>query len=84
MSHDWPYGEPIVVVIEGGLVQGVLSPSGSAVPVVVIDYGDKEGDGDTLVPQPEGGLANAWVTDYGVDRLHPTITDFIHNFLNGD
>lgn len=85
-DHDWPYGEPIVVVLEGGLVQGVYSPSGSPRPVVVIDYDNDEIDSDraTEVPQPDGGTTLAWVSDHYPHRLNPVITDFIHNYIMGE
>lgn len=77
LAAAWP--EAIVIVLEGGLVQGVYSASGSPRPVVVIDY---DGTGDE-VPQPDGGTAAARVSDYSPALLHPVISEFARNYYGG-
>lgn len=80
---DYPYGEPIVVVIQGGSVEGVYSRNGSAQPVVIIDY-DANSDIATPVPQSHGLTEQAWVTDYCPGKLSPIVANFIDRFLQGE
>lgn len=58
-------GKPLprlAVVVEGGLVQSVVSDSPLALAVAVVDY-DTEGGGEIIaVPQAEGGVAEAVVS----------------------
>lgn len=77
--------DPIVIVLEGGLVQGVYCPEGQPLtrPVVVIDY-DTEGmddDNGNVVPIPqnaEGDTSHAWVSVHGqAGWLNPVIAEFI-------
>ncbi|MBO9502033.1 hypothetical protein [Brevundimonas sp. A19_0] len=80
----------IAVIVEGGIVQNVLT-LGVPVEVVVIDY-DTEGAelADTiLVPQaaPGGhGMGEpyrAYVSSWPADRACSVAADFVHDFLTG-
>lgn len=81
---DYQYGEPIVVVIQGGRVEGVYSRNGSAQPVVIIDYDDADSDIATPVPQSHGLTERAWVSDYCPGKLSPIVAKFIDKFLQGE
>lgn len=74
---------PIIVVLEGGLVQGVYTRTTSPQDVVVIDYGDDDISSEWVVavPQPDGGSTNAWVYAYTPSTAAPVIADFADQFV---
>ena len=80
--------EPIVIVLEGGLVQGVYCAEGQPLtrPVVVIDYDTQGMDDDmNVVPIPQddnGTTSNAWVSVHGQSGwLNSVIADYVINHI---
>jgi hypothetical protein len=54
----------ILVVLEGGVIQGIFSDSPELdCEVVTIDYATDE-DANALVRQPDGSLERAWVDSW--------------------
>jgi hypothetical protein len=79
--------EPIVIVMEGGLVQGVLSRSGDGPPVVVIDY-DTEGVESMRIKRIPQGLGfddvDGYVSELEIEKLYPPIADWIDGYLSNE
>ena len=69
----------ILVVLEGGVVQAVVSDTPELeCEVVTIDY-DADEDANALVRQPDGGVERAWVASW-----RPTASEIeIENALGG-
>jgi hypothetical protein len=54
----------ILVVVEGGVVQAVVSDTPELdCEVVVIDY-DADEDANALIRQPDGSVGRAWVSTW--------------------
>lgn len=69
--------DPLVIVLDGGLVQDVVSASDGE-PYVVIDY-DTDGMDDadlTVVPQGDDRISTAFVTCGVASEAHPHIAEF--------
>ena len=69
----------ILVVLEGGVVQAVVSDTPELeCEVVTVDY-DADEDANALVRQPDGGVERAWVVSW-----RPTASEIeIENALGG-
>lgn len=70
----------IVIVLEGGLVQGASVIADAPDGYTVIDYDDEGIDPAdlTLVPQHDAERALAYVyTEHAFDPLHTEIADFV-------
>lgn len=78
---------PVVVTVEGGLVQSIASTTGVfPMPVVVIDYDADEATDDDdpmlrAVPQGDGRSTLAFVSVYRGDELFPSIAEFVDTQL---
>lgn len=71
----------LAIVMEGGLVQSVVSDSDFPdLDVLVIDYGTKGASPEHLVsvPQADGGFATAWSTFYAIERATIDLAAVVH------
>jgi hypothetical protein len=76
-----PIIEPIIVVVEGGAVQGVYRDQDTPEPVVVIDYDDEDFDDSMVMQVPQGNqgeTAQAGVWRMETKRAHEWIEQFAH------
>lgn len=74
----------IIVIVEGGVVQNVLT-LGIPAQVVVIDYDVEGADADDtthLVPQSDGEPAKAFVSGWTAVRASPAKIGFVTAFLD--
>lgn len=77
-------GEPLLIIVQGGLVDTVCCAEPIGRHIIVIDY-DAEGDGGpTLVPQGnDREPVPAYVRTEALNQPHEHISAFAKEFLNG-
>ena len=70
LSDGKPVTADIAVILDGGLVQHVTMRGGTMPRVFVVDYDTEGADNDDVcgVPQDDGEIVEAYVSEQGVDR----------------
>ena len=61
----------VIVTLDGGLVRSVLTPDGTPVRVLIMDYDTEGSDVDRLTPVPQGDGKTAFVHEPEVTMLSP-------------
>ena len=79
---------PILIVMEGGLIQSIHSNAPEGVPpIVVIDYDIEDADPEDLVEVPQSEDPNdttpAYVIEFLTYRMFPHVEEFLWDFLEG-
>lgn len=79
-------GEPLIVVIQGGLIQGVYCTEPIGREIVVIDYDSEPSFDDELTPVPQGDDRRpvpALVQQETLSEPHDHINCFAKEYLGG-
>jgi hypothetical protein len=72
-----PPDTPVLIVVEGGLIQSVITDA--PIAVTVIDYDTECADDDEIceVPQSDGSMEDAFVYHLDREPLDERMTDFL-------